>query len=459
MKSKNIFGLILVPLSLSACNVLPVGSESTRSVTIKEHLASVTFDSGTTMNYSIGLGSGAFHYPGDPENVSYFMTDRGPNIKCKDDVKTVRRNLCAKGKIFPAPDYTPRIYKLQFNDHNTNGQSAGTYTVLDMIELKNKDGQIISGMPNDLKVTDRESGFDQHGNAIVPDNEGVDTEAIVRLSDGSFWIAEEYAPSLLHVDAKGHIMQRIVPEAVDTDLKSANYSVSGLLPKILRKRMLNRGIEGLAVSQDEQFLYFALQSPLAHPDKATYKKSRNIRIFKIRLQAGNFAGVVGEYLYMMDLPETFGDILTGAGDVKKNPDGTYRTLTADKIKISEMTVLPTGELIVLERVSKTTKLYRIDLDNASNLLGSKYDNEQTRPSLEEITAPAMAGIRPVQKSLIFNSMHEAPDLPRKIEGIACIGNDRLLLINDNDFNGNVEIRATVIDLKHRLEITRASHNK
>ncbi len=92
-----------------------------------------------------------------------------------------------------------------------------------MIETKNSDGHIVSGMPNDLTVTDREYGFDQFGKPIKLDNEGIDSEALVRLSDGSFWVAEEYAPSLLHINPKGKIIERIVPNTVAMDLQTAHY--------------------------------------------------------------------------------------------------------------------------------------------------------------------------------------------------------------------------------------------
>jgi len=422
-----------------------------QQLVINEHLTSVYFGSGLTLDFTIGLGSGAFHYANDPDDVVYFITDRGPNIRCKDAIKRLKKELCDQGKIFPTPAYAPRIYKLQLQKklHSNAGQN---YKVLQMLEIKNDNNDIITGMPNDLKVTDREFGFDQYGKPIKLDNDGIDSEALVRLSDGSFWVAEEYAPSLLHIDKQGKILERIVPSTVAKDLQTAHYRISGKLPSILRKRMLNRGIEGLALSRDELYLYFILQSPLANPDRNAYKNSANIRLFKVLLSDGNFSTIQAEYLYQLDQPESFGDIDSGQGDVKRTSDGKFQYLKKHKIKISEMTVLPSGDLIVLERISKTTKLYKIDFQDASNIFGSKYDDESTRPSLEQLQSPQLAGIRAVKKQLVFNSMFDAPNLPRKIEGIASLENGQLILINDNDFNGNVIIQASFINLPQGKQV-------
>ena len=70
---------------------------------------------------------------------------------------------------------------------------------------------------------------------------------------------------------KGRIITRHVPKGTEEDYAGARYDVVGSLPAILAKRQLNRGIESLAVSRDERFLFFALQSPLANPDTAAFR--------------------------------------------------------------------------------------------------------------------------------------------------------------------------------------------
>ena len=58
---------------------------------------------------------------------------------------------------------------------------------------------------------------------------------------------------------------------------------------------------------------------------------------------------------------------------------------------------------------------------------------ETSSSLENTTDLEAAGITPVTKKLVFNSLAQATNLPTKIEGIAIMDGKHVVLINDNDF--------------------------
>ena len=103
----------------------------------------------------------------------------------------------------------------------------------------------------------------------------------MRLSDGTFWIGEENAPSIAHFSADGRMIERHVPAGTEGEFAGAPYEIKGSLPAIIAKRQGNRGIEGLAISPDERFLYFIMQNPLANPDTAAYQQARNTRLFKL----------------------------------------------------------------------------------------------------------------------------------------------------------------------------------
>jgi len=363
----------------------------------------------TTIKFTTGIGSGAYHYPGDDRNTVYTIGDRGVNIKCSNDVATIGADICAKGKIFPVVNYTPSIFKLQKKKHSG-------WKIVEVIQIKDANGQPVTGLPNPYTSMATEKAYDIKGQTITPNANGLDTEAMVRLSDGSFWVSEEYAPSLVHVSAAGQVIERLVPAGIEDELATANYPVVGALPEILSKRKLNRGIESIAVSPDEKYIYFMMQSPLANPGKAAYKKSRNVRLFKMDLQSKE---VIAEYVYVMDTPDTFLD------------DNTSKQ---SKVKVSEMDAYGTDKLIVLERVSKTTKLFRVELDDASNILNTEWDNVVTSPSLEQITDLSAVEITPLEKEIALDSARDLPGkLPSKVEGIAILNKHELFLINDNDF--------------------------
>ena len=359
----------------------------------------------------IAFGSAAFHLSTDPANIVYTMSDRGPNIKCKDSFKVFGAALgfCPTGnKIFPVPAFAPAIFKWQM-DHTG-------VKLLETIQMKDSNGNPINGVSNPSSLLlPTEANYNKNGVIFAGDPNGLDPEAFVKMKDGTFWVGEEYGPSILHLSATGRVIERLVPAGVQVQLATATYPVLGSLPAILSKRKLNRGIENVAISPNEQFLYFLMQSPLANPAVADYKTSRNVRLFKFDLAAKT---VVAEYVYELDLPTTF------TADA---------TTAQSKVKLSEMVATGLDQLIVLERVSKTTKLFRVNLAGATNILATAWDNIGTVPSLEQSNL-VTAGIVTVSKTLAMDSARDYPGLlPSKVEGIGLLPNNELVLINDNDF--------------------------
>ncbi len=390
----------------------PAQAEAKPEASVKDEikvelpLETAVFSNGKTMPLTIGIGSAAAHGPGDPDNVVYFLTDRGPNIDCEEDTELIGMDLCPKGKIFPTPQFTPSLFKIALDF------ASGKANVLETIPLKDSANKPITGLPNPLQ--DTELAFSTAGKPIALDPNGLDSEGLVKMADGSFWIADEYAPSLVHVAPDGRILERLVPQGVAKQLKGSTYPIVEAFPAIVAKRKLNRGFESVAASPDGKYLYTMLQSPLAHPNQDAYKKSRNVRIFKLDSKTKH---VIGEYVYTLDDPSTF----------KK--DNEKKARKQDDVRISEMVAYDNDKLIVLERISKTTKLYAISLQGATNIQG-KWDSETT--SLELVDDLAKAGITPVSKKIVWNT-DERSGYPSKIEGVAVVGPGKLVVVNDNDF--------------------------
>lgn len=375
----------------------------------------VTYPGGTTAAYTIGLGSGAFRHPGDPANVITVVSDRGPNFTCgdaKDIIGEASQPLCkdVKGaRFYPTPDYTPSIYRLELDP------AAGTFAVKDVIALKTASGLAITGLLNPQRVAKTDQGIDLQGSKLAFDADAVDAEGLVKLADGSFWIGDEMGPSLLQVAADGRIVKRIVPADAVDDYSAADTEIVGGLPAILSKRQANRGIESLAVSPDERFLYFILQNPLANPDAKAYAQAKNTRLFKMERASGK---LVGEYVYPLDDPQSFG----------LDPSAKQNAP-----RISELAALGPDRLLVLERTDGTTKLHEVSLAGATDILGSRWDDAATAPSLELSNDLAGSGIVPLAKTLRFDTARDFPEAPVKLEGIAFLGDGTLALINDNDF--------------------------
>ncbi len=383
------------------------------SMDAKLQLGKVEFAGGKTLDLTIGIGSALFHMPGDPKDEFWALTDRGPNIDCSASdtivgIPTAQAcNGDDKAKLFPRPDFVPSIVKVKLNDD-------GTFVTTEWIPLKDAAGKPITGLSNPLKAARTEAAFDKDGKQLPFDPNGLDTEGLVRLKDGTFWIGEEYGPSLVHVAADGKIIERLVPQGLEGDLSGATYKVTGALPAILMKRQLNRGIEGLAIAPDESALYIIVQNPLANPDADAYKTASATRILKLDLKSRQ---VVGEYVYTLDPADSF-----------KND----RSDKQSDVRISELTAVGVDQLVVLERIAKTTKLHAIDLSAATNILGTDWDKAETSPSLEQIADLAGKGITPVTKKLWLDSSDYA-ELPEKVEGVAIVDGTELILINDDDF--------------------------
>ena len=376
-------------------------------------LKTMSFAGGKTVAFSVGIGSGAYRNPKGPANMFWTVSDRGPNFPCGAAKKVLGidgKTLCGKikkARIYPVPDYTPSIYGVQLN-------GDGTFSIKDMISLKDRDGNPVDGMLNPLTVATTENPIDAMGRPLKQNPNAVDAEGLVLLSDGTWWIGEENGPSLMHVAANGRIQTRLVPEGTDKDFDKANYKVVGALPAIFAKRQANRGIESVAISPDETFLYTIMQNPLANPNAVTYKKAKNSRILKLDRATMK---PVAEYVYQLDDPQSF------RNDPSKKQNAP---------RISEMLALGTDRLLVLERTDKTTKLHEIALAGATDILGSKWDSPATNKSLEAMNDLSGSGVTPVKKVLRFDSA-DFKDIPTKLEGIAILGNGDVALINDNDF--------------------------
>ena len=346
-----------------------------------------------------GIGSDLWHQPGDPADEFWMITDRGPNGQIK--VSGANR------RTFPVPDFDPVIVHVRL---------VGTdLMILQIIPILTTAGGSVTGLPN--LATHDETPYDYTAQTPLDFNvNGIDSEGLIRIADGTFWVAEEYGPSLLHIAANGKVIKRWTP--VGIELPGAGYPVSATLPEILGKRKINRGFEGLGLSPDGKTLFAIVQSPLSNPDKATGESSRLTRIITFDIATET---VTGEYVYQFESGATF------------DPQHPAQ----DEMKSSALIVIDSKTLLVEERTDWVTRLYLVDLTGATSILGGTYDNASTSPSLEALTAPYPSSVPVLPKTLRVD-LAALSGVPGKIEGVALVDCSTLAIANDNDFDiGNV----------------------
>lgn len=372
---------------------------------------SVADDRGVALG---GVGSDLFHAKGDRPDEFWAVTDRGPN-----GTATVNGE---ERVTFPVPGFDPTIVKLRVR--------KGALKIVRALPITGRNGRPVTGLPNVEGREEPPYGFD--GKERLPFNAGgIDSEGLVRTRDGEFWVAEEYGPSLLHLDRRGRVVERYVPQGWGGG--DAGYPVRETLPAILGKRTYNRGFEGLAISPDGRSLYAAVQSPLSNPDKKTYKASRNGRIFKFDLRSRR---VAGEYVYRFEDVCSFDR--ASCGD-------------QNEMKISGLAAVDDRTLLVDERTDKVAKVYSVDLRKATDIAGSRWDDAATAPSLEK-SAQVPDGVAALPKRLV-SDLSAVPGMPGKIEGIALADRRTLAVVNDNDFGlGTFGPDGRLIDSGIRTEL-------
>lgn len=338
-------------------------------------------------------GIGSDIYPAGRKGEYWTVTDRGPNGQIKVDGK--------KRRTFPVPGFDPAIVKIRV--------SGDAIKVLDAIPITTSSGKAVTGLPDQASRDEAPYSYDAR-TALSYDPNGLDTEGIVRAADDTFWLVDEYGPSLVHVSARGEVLTRYVPKGLN--LTGTDYPVVEALPSVFLHRKINRGFEGLALLPDGD-LVMALQSPLSLPDGDARDASRTTRLLRFSPRK---KAVTAEYAYRFDPVNV----------VDPSEDDT------SELKISSIVAVGGDRVLVEERTDKAARLEVVRLDHRSDILGGAYDDATTSPSLEQLDDPAATGVPVLGKRLVVD-LNTVTGVPLKIEGIARVDHDTLALINDNDF--------------------------
>ncbi|MFG1805617.1 esterase-like activity of phytase family protein [Streptomyces sp. NPDC049040] len=294
-------------------------------------LGQVAGPGGTTTQLSgEGFGSSLAPVPGKPGRF-YGLTDRGPNADAPDGNKSEM-----------VTDFTPEIGEFKLVD--------GKAELVEQVTLKgprSHGGVNYSGRPphDTSEVIDDVDATNANGGTPTPvarDANGYDSEGLVALPDGTFWVSDEYGPYITHFDADGYELGRLTPYRNSPD--NASHKIVGYLPPELAYRVKNKGMEGLTVTPDGSTLVGIMQSALQQPDLGGTKAAgvSPTRIITVDLRTYQSK----QYLYLLDNPAATGDAnseITALSDTKflvDERDGAFEPFahkTLDEVDINGAT--------------------------------------------------------------------------------------------------------------------------
>ena len=377
------------------------------------------------------------------ELVFWTIPDRGPN---ESTVAKAAAGTSQNLRPFKLPDYQARLVKITFDPNNSSFEVSED----DYIFLTRKDGTTpISGRGNipgfdEVPVTRTDSqvytnvdytveGVDYH--ALEYDEFGGDFEGVIRDNEGNFWMCDEYRPAIYKFAPNGTLIERFVPEGTsllgDEEMPAGTYGAE-TLPAVYSKRRANRGFEAISYDPVNDVVYAFIQSPMYNPSSATRNNSDLIRILGVKASDGT---PVEEYVYLLE----------------QNALSGYTNGRVDKI--GDAVWAGNGIMYVLERDSgvpgedeSKKYIYRIDINSATNILGTDLSNKMTSEDENDKTLEMMSAddlkagnIMPVFKIKTLN-LPSIGYLPSdKPEGLAYVPNPGnpmdfiLVVLNDNDF--------------------------
>jgi hypothetical protein len=427
--------------------------------------------------------------PGTGNRRFLSISDRGPNGQPA---------AADKGRTFPSPGFSPILYELE-------AQSDGRLAVLSRTQLRVPgtdpvrvddpaafpgDASLITGIKNVTTTGLDDNIYLQTGDTSISpvpgyqktDPYGLDTEGVQRdPRDGSYWVSDEYRPSIAHFDRDGVMISRIVPAGSGSlpTLNGAGAGTAGTLddwyggadqPALLERlpaeykaRRQNRGLEGLALSPDGTKMYVMMQNALdtrgypaqgygtacsgssdagaASPNSTNWW--RDVRIAELDISNPADPQLTGEWLYRTQQLSATDPTVQGYA------------------RVSDIAYAGPGRLLVDEHddanpAKNGRNVWEVDLGQATNLVtayptagsrtGSQTVAGKTQPlgcfldngSVAELAAlptPVTALTATTGKALYLNLGIDGVDFRNdKLEGLTVLeGVPGVAMVNDNDF--------------------------
>lgn len=278
-------------------------------------------------------------------------------------------------------DFLLRLYRVQ-PDFETRRGGTGTVAVGEFIQLRDPDRRVPFPLVNEQTPDRLLTGGD------------FDIESVRQDRTGDLWFGDEFGPFLLHTDATGRVLEAPIPLP---NVQSPDNPALGSAAPTLRR---SQGFEGTAISPNGKTLYPMLEGALINdPDQ-----QRRL-IFEYDLRRNAYTGV--QYQYRVDAPGN---------------------------AIGDLTALDRNRLLVIERdgAQGTTAVFKrifvIDLrrtDARGFLVKREIVDLLALRDPDLLSLPARPGDIGLGDPFAFPFV--------TIESVLPLPNNRLLVINDNNF--------------------------
>jgi len=295
----------------------------------------------------------------------YLLPDRGYNVS---GTINYRARLNRISIVFTPADKPARL-KPDDRQRTVAARLAGTMLLTD------RAGVPLSGLdPVEGGIRAARAGFPampQSPNGHV----AIDSEAVVRLHDGSFFVSDEYGPYIYRFSPRGRMLAAVrppdafIPRRNGRDNFSSNNPGAGasapVPPNPDTGRQNNQGFEGLALTPDGKYLVAILQSATRQDGGDKAETREHTRMLYYDISAIDRPVLVREHVVALPAFET--------------EDGKRRIAAQ-----SELLALDQDHFLLICRDAGngygqegTTSVYRrielLDTSGATNIAGSRYD--------------------------------------------------------------------------------------
>ncbi len=170
-----------------------------------------------------------------------------------------------------------RLYKVR-PKWKTEWSGKGDVKILDALTLSDPDAKVPFPIVNENTPERILTGGD------------FDIESVRQAPDGTFFFGEEFGPFIVHVDAKGRVLDAPVP--LPRVFSPDNPFLLGRTPNLAS----SNGFEGMALSKDGKTLYPVLEGPLVGDDPLVR------HVYEFDVSERRYTG--RNWIYRMSIPGT-----------------------------------------------------------------------------------------------------------------------------------------------------------